>query len=86
KRVSQAEGLLRDLGFYQFRVRSHGDLARIEVLPGEMERFFKQSFRDKITKELQKLGFTYITLDMAGYRTGSMNEELKEEDRTVWKN
>ncbi|HHV18039.1 MAG TPA: ATP-dependent sacrificial sulfur transferase LarE [Thermoanaerobacterales bacterium] len=86
KRVSQAEDFLRDLGFYQFRVRSHGDLARIEVLPEEIKRFFEQSLRDTITKALRKLGFTYITLDMAGYRTGSMNEELKEEDRAVWKN
>ena len=86
KRVSQAEDFLRDLGFYQFRVRSHGDLARIEVLPEEIKRFFEQSLRDTITKALRKLGFTYITLDMAGYRTGSMNEHLKEEDRAVWKN
>jgi uncharacterized protein len=86
KRVSQAEDLLRGLGFYQFRVRSHGDIARIEVLPEEMERFFKKSFRDTITKEFRNMGFTYITLDMAGYRTGSMNEHLKEEDRAVWKN
>ena len=86
KRVSQAEDFLRDLGFYQFRVRSHGDLARIEVLPEEIKRFFEQSLRDTITKALRKLGFTYITLDMAGYRTGSMNEELKEEDRAVCEN
>ncbi|HHY70424.1 MAG TPA: ATP-dependent sacrificial sulfur transferase LarE [Thermoanaerobacterales bacterium] len=86
KRVSEAENLLRGLGFYQFRVRSHGDLARIEVLPEEIERFFEQSLRDTITKELRKMGFTYITLDLTGYRTGSMNEELKEEDRAVCEN
>ncbi|WP_213975498.1 ATP-dependent sacrificial sulfur transferase LarE [Tepidanaerobacter acetatoxydans] len=86
KRVSEAEDLLRGLGFYQFRVRSHEDLARIEVLPEEINRFFEQSFRDKITNEFKKLGFTYITLDLTGYRTGSMNEELKEGDRAAWKN
>ena len=86
KRVSEAEDLLRGLRFHQFRVRSHGDIARIEVLPEEMNKFFEQSFRDTITKEFRKIGFTYVTLDLTGYRTGSMNEELKEEDRAVWKN
>ena len=86
KRVSEAEDLLRGLRFHQFRVRSHGDIARIEVLPEEINKFFEQSFRDTITKEFRKIGFTYVTLDLTGYRTGSMNEELKEEDRAVWKN
>ncbi|MDD4570201.1 MAG: ATP-dependent sacrificial sulfur transferase LarE [Tepidanaerobacteraceae bacterium] len=86
KRVAEAENLLRGLGFYQFRVRSHGDLARIEVLPEEIGRFAGQGFRDKIISEFKSLGFTFVTLDLAGYRTGSMNEGLKEEDKAVWKN
>ena len=69
ERVSEAENLLKDLGFYQFRVRSHGDFARIEVLPEEMNRFFQHDLRDKITGEFKKLGFIYITLDLIGYRT-----------------
>ena len=86
KRVSEAEDILRQNGLYQFRVRSHSDLARIEVLPKEIDKFFDESFRNKITKEFKKIGFTYITLDLLGYRSGSMNEQLKEEDMAVWKN
>jgi len=86
KRVSEAEEMLRQHGFYQFRVRSHGDLARIEVLPEEIDKFFDKCFRSKIVMEFKKIGFTYITLDLAGYRSGSMNEQLREEDRAVWKN
>lgn len=86
KRVSEAEEMLRHNGFCQFRVRSHGDLARIEVLPEQIDKFFDECFRSKIVKEFKKIGFTYITLDLAGYRSGSMNEQLKEEDMAVWKN
>lgn len=86
KRVSDAEDILRQNGFCQFRVRSHSDLARIEVLAQEIDKFFDESFRNKITKEFKKIGFTYITLDLLGYRSGSMNEQLKEEDMAVWKN
>lgn len=86
KRVSEAEDILRQNGLYQFRVRSHSDLARIEVLPKEIDKFFDESFRNKIIKEFKKIGFTYITLDLLGYRSGSMNEQLKEEDMAVWKN
>lgn len=86
KRVSDAEDILRQNGFCQFRVRSHSGLARIEVLAQEIDKFFDESFRNKITKEFKKIGFTYITLDLLGYRSGSMNEQLKEEDMAVWKN
>jgi len=86
KRVSDAEDILRQNGFCQFRVRSHSGLARIEVLAQEINKFFDESFRNKITKEFKKIGFTYITLDLLGYRSGSMNEQLKEEDMAVWKN
>jgi len=86
KRVAQAEAILRQYGFYQLRVRSHDDLARIEVLPQEIDRFFEESFRNKITQEFKKLGFIYVTLDLTGYRSGSMNELLKEEEMAIWKN
>ncbi|MCG1011326.1 ATP-dependent sacrificial sulfur transferase LarE [Tepidanaerobacter sp. GT38] len=85
KRVSQAEDILRQNGFYQFRVRSHGDLARIEVLPQEIDKFFDETFRNEITQKFKNIGFTYITLDLSGYRTGSMNEQLKEEEMASWK-
>lgn len=86
KRVSEAEDILRHNGFYQFRVRSHGDLARIEVSPQNIDRFFEECFRSKIVGKFKKIGFTYITLDLAGFRSGSMNEQLREEDKEVWKN
>jgi len=85
KRVSQAEDILRQNGFYQFRVRSHGDLARIEVLQQEIDKFFDETFRNEITQKFKNIGFTYITLDLSGYRTGSMNEQLKEEEMASWK-
>ncbi len=73
--VEKAEQLLLDLGFTQFRVRIHGEnLARIEVLPAELEKLF--SLRESIIKTLKDAGFTYITMDLQGYRTGAMNESL----------
>jgi uncharacterized protein len=84
-RVEKAEDLLTELGFTQYRVRSHGDLARIEVSPEEIERFFEKSLREKVVAEFKKLGFVYVSLDLTGYRTGSMNEGLKEEEKALWK-
>ncbi len=75
--VDRAEQLLLDLGFRQFRVRIHGDLARIEILPEDFERIMAPAVREQITAELREYGFSYVTLDLSGYRTGSMNEVLK---------
>lgn len=85
KRVSDAEEILSAEGFSQLRVRSHGDLARIEVLPEEINKFLERTFRDKITHEFRRLGFKYVTIDLDGYRIGSMNDELIEEDKLFWK-
>ena len=74
--AEQGEQLLLDEGFLQFRVRVHGTLARIEVLPEEMERLLKEPLREKIYEKLRRLGFSYVALDLKGYRTGSMNEAL----------
>ena len=74
--VERAEQLMIDLGFRQVRVRIHDRLARIEVLPEELERVTQPDIREKINEELKKYGFSYVTLDLAGYRTGSMNETL----------
>ena len=74
--VEKAEQTLLDLGFKQLRVRIHGEnLARIEVLPEELERLL--SLRDTVTKALRQAGFAYITMDLQGYRTGAMNEVIK---------
>ena len=75
--VDKAEQLLLDLGFHQVRVRIHGTIARIEILPDEFEKILSGEHRNKIYRTLKALGFTYVTLDLGGYRTGSMNEVLK---------
>lgn len=74
--VEQAEQLLLDLGFYQARVRIHGTMARIEVLPEEIQRLTEKETRLELAKRLRQYGFSYVTLDLQGYRTGSMNETL----------
>ena len=71
--VDKAEQLLLDLGFHQVRVRIHGMMARIEVEPAEFSKVLEN--REKITKEFKTYGFTYVTMDLTGYRTGSMNDE-----------
>lgn len=72
--VDQAEQLLLDLGFHQLRVRIHGDIARIEVLPEEFEQVI--AHREEIYTKLRFYGFSYVTMDLQGYRMGSMNETL----------
>ena len=74
--VDQAEQLLLDMGFHQIRVRIHGNIARIEVLPEEIARLVEEENRTRIAKQLKEYGFDYVTLDLLGYRTGSMNETL----------
>lgn len=73
-RVGIAEFEMRKLGFTQFRVRSHNDLARLEFISEEMEMAWDK--REKIAEICKKAGFNYVSLDMNGYRTGSMNETL----------
>ena len=75
--VDRAEQLLLDLGFRQFRVRIHRNLARIEILPDDFKKIMEADCREKVYSELKAYGFSYVTLDLAGYRTGSMNEVLK---------
>ncbi|AJG99846.1 adenine nucleotide alpha hydrolase [Clostridium beijerinckii] len=79
--VDKAEQLLLDIGITQVRVRHHGEIARIEVDPSEREKFFNIDIMNHIGNELRKIGFTYVTLDLLGYRTGSMNETLSTEDK-----
>ncbi|MDO5344560.1 MAG: ATP-dependent sacrificial sulfur transferase LarE [Lachnospiraceae bacterium] len=75
--VDQAEQILLDLKFHQVRVRIHEKIARIEILPQEFPQLLKEETRLEIYERFRKLGFTYVTLDLLGYRTGSMNETLK---------
>ena len=76
KMVERAEDFIRDLGFKQVRVRLHKDMARIEVLREDIERLTEEETRSRITKELKNAGFKYVTADLSGYRTGSMNEAV----------
>jgi len=75
RRVEEAEDFLRSLGLGQLRVRSHGPLARVEVSQEEMPSLIRRA--GKVVEKLKDLGYTYITLDLEGYRTGSMDEPLK---------
>ena len=77
KRVEKAETVLRKLGFHQFRVRHHNDVARIELMQIEMDKIISPIMRNAIIRELKSLGYTYISLDLAGYRSGSLNETLE---------
>ena len=72
--MAEAETYLHELGFNLVRVRYHGDLARIEVEPEALPRAFQ--LRESITARLRELGFTYVALDLIGYRSGSMDEVL----------
>ncbi|MBQ9562296.1 MAG: ATP-dependent sacrificial sulfur transferase LarE [Lachnospiraceae bacterium] len=74
--VDEAEQLLMELGFAQFRVRIHGTVARIEVKPEEFGKLLEETVRRRVTGHLKELGFTYVAMDLTGYRTGSMNETL----------
>ena len=76
--AERGEQLLFDHGFRQFRVRVHGTLARIELLPEEMGRMVTEPSRSEIYEEMKRIGFSYVALDLKGYRTGSLNEVLTQ--------
>ncbi|WP_339061192.1 ATP-dependent sacrificial sulfur transferase LarE [Tepidibacillus marianensis] len=76
RQIEQAEQLLFDLGYQQFRVRHHGEIARIEVLPEDFTRVLGD--HQKIVEQLKSFGFQYVTLDLEGYFTGSMNRQIKK--------
>ncbi len=79
--VEKAEAVLRSLGFTEFRVRHHGAVARLEVPANQIEKTAAPSLRERLIKELKRIGFHYIALDMEGFRSGSLNEPLAEEDK-----
>jgi uncharacterized protein len=74
--IYKAEKLLRDLGFHQLRVRHHDKIARIEVERSELPRLIEDEMSRIVTEGLRKIGYTYVTVDLLGYRTGSMNESF----------
>ena len=78
-RIEQAELLVRDAGFPAARVRTHQEIARIEVPPDQLESFLKKASEIHLAHQLKKLGYKYVTLDMEGYRMGSFNDpEIKQ--------
>jgi len=76
RQVAEAERALREWGFRQVRVRHHGDTARIEVEAADVSRLGEEPLRGSVVEMLKSLGFIYVTVDLEGYRTGSMNEAL----------
>jgi len=78
--VAQAEEYLRSLGFHQVRVRHHGQVARIEVDAQDVHKLAEPAMRGKIVENIKALGYSYVTLDLAGYRSGSMNEPLAKKE------
>ncbi len=76
--AEKAEQLLYELGFQQYRVRIHGKIARIELLPQEFPKLMEEETRERICSELKSFGFAYVTLDLQGYRTGSLNETIEK--------
>ena len=74
--VDRAEAFLKTLGFSLVRVRHHDDIARIEVPPGEIARFFLEGLVDRVVAHLKEIGYRFVTVDMQGYRSGSLNETL----------
>ncbi len=76
RRIDAAETLLRGLGFRECRVRHHDNLARIEVPAAELARFAEAGLREQVERGLRELGYQYVTLDLRGFRSGSMNEVL----------
>lgn len=82
ERLEKAEAFIRNLGFVKFRVRDHSNIARIELETKDFEKFL--SLKEKVIKELKDLGFSYVTLDLEGFRSGSMDEGLTEEEKEKW--
>lgn len=81
-RLEKAEAFIRDLGFIKFRVRDHSNIARIELTPEDFMAFIEK--RDQVIKEFKNLGFSYVTLDLEGFRSGSMDDGLSEEEKKKW--
>lgn len=76
RQVEKAENILWNLGMREFRIRHHDSIARIELGQKEMQVFWQRNLREKVVNHLKTLGYQYVTLDLQGYRSGSMNEVL----------
>lgn len=77
-KVDRGEEILREFGFREFRVRHHDQLVRLEIAPAEMDRVLRKELIGELAKRFRELGFKYVTLDLEGFRSGSMNEVLDQ--------
>lgn len=77
-KIDRGEEILREFGFREFRVRHHDQLVRLEIAPSEMDRVLRQEVFQELAARFRALGFKYVTLDLEGFRSGSMNEVLKQ--------
>lgn len=82
QRLENAESFIRNLGFEKFRVRDHANIARIELEASDFNKFIEK--RVDVIDEFKALGFSYVTLDLEGFRSGSMDEGLSEEEKKKW--
>lgn len=82
-KIEQAEYALRDLGFFDVRVRHHNTIARIEVGPDELGRFLDEEIRVHVDRRLREIGYAHVTLDLRGYRRGSINEILVNKEASA---
>lgn len=78
KKVAACEVFMKELRFREFRVRYHGELARIEVAQDEIDRLFEKATRDAVVKRFKQVGFKYVSVDLQGFRSGSLNEVLQK--------
>jgi uncharacterized protein len=78
ERIDRSESVLRNMGFRQLRVRDHGTLARVEILPEDMGRLLENGLRQAVVAACKDAGYIFVTLDLQGYRTGAMNEAVTE--------
>jgi len=81
KQVDEAEAFLREQGFVEFRVRHHDQVARIEVPAGEIGKIIAEPLRSKVVDTLKSLGFRFVAVDLQGFRSGSLNESLSDEQK-----
>ncbi len=86
RQVEEAEEFLRSMGLVEFRVRHHGEVARIEVHPEDMPKIMQDGSRKKIVEKLRELGFKFVALDMAGFRSGSLNATLSKAQKSRFTN
>ena len=81
KQIDEAEDFLRKLGLVEFRIRHHDTIARIEVNPQDIGKIATEPFRSQIVDKMKSLGFKFVTVDLQGFRSGSLNEPLSEEEK-----